>query len=222
MPENNRIRRADALTQFAGELLLLLEEGLSLLYPRRARKSLSDSNYEYNVRRDIRNRMITDQDGDSTEGVNGMRLGKTLAGPCGCEVIAVNNALVYLGRECSFAELEHMFEISGALTKVPFVPIGAYGANPYAIGRMLRAAGVEYSRASADQLTTESGAYIFSYWNHGGLLSGLHTVFAVNDGHRITIYNYGTYGTAQIGAGEWKRRFKGRFITAFRVTGSRC
>ena len=210
-------RAAVKLGQWVGQFLLLIEEGLSRLYPRRARKSLSDANLARNRLTDVRNTMITDQDEDRTTGINGMRIGKASVGKCGCEVIAVNNALVYLGRDASFAELEHLFEISGALTKVPFVPIGGFGGNPYAIRRTLRALGVDSVKVSAARMNAEPGAYVFSFWNRGGLFDGLHTVFSVFDGSRHTGYNYGHSGTARLDPAEWERRFSGRFITACRI-----
>ncbi len=213
-------RAAVRIGQGAGQFLLHIEEGLSRLYPRRVRKSLSDANLEQNRLNDVRNTMITDQDEDRTTGINGMHIGKASVGRCGCEVIAVNNALVYLGRDASFAELEHLFEVSGALTKAPFVPIGEFGGNPYAIRRTLRALGVDSMKVSAAEMNAEPGAYIFSYWNRGGLFDGLHTVFSVFDGTCHTVYNYGYSGTARLDPAEWERRFSGRFITACRIEGA--
>ena len=217
MPHKHRIGPAVKLGQWTGQLLLHAEEGLSRLYPRRVRKSLSDEVLRRNRETDVRSRMITEQDGDRSTGINGMRIGKASVGRCGCEVIAVNNVLVHLGRETSFAELEHLFETSGALVRAPFVPAGVFGSNPYAIRRVLGSLGIRAEKVSAAEMNSVPGAYVFSYWNPGGLFSGLHTVFSVFDGRYHTVYNYGHSGTARLNPVEWERRFNGRFITACRT-----
>lgn len=217
MKNAHKVRFIDLITQALGDILLLVEEGLSRLYPREPRKRLSDENYLYNRKRDIVNQLINDQNDGKETGVNKLKIGRTDVGWSGCEIIAIHNALVLLGKESSFADVEREFEISGALTKVPFVPIGAYGSNPYALRRMITTFGLEAKSVSFKWILNNPGIYVFSYWNYGGLLKGLHTILLESDGEKYRLYNYGSTGQAILGKDQYVERFKERFIIGYDV-----
>ena len=218
MSLNNKVTIPNVISQVAGNLLLLVEEGLSRLYPREPRKQLSEANFRYNRENDIQNTIINDQASGYETGVNKLKIGKADMGSCGCEVIAVYNALALLDKKCSIAETERAFELDGAMTKVPFVPIGKYGSNPYALKRMTESFGLNAEKVSKKQLLNEKGLYIFSYWNYGGLMKGLHTITAKNDGQSFILYNYANKGDTVISPYEWDERFWKRFIIGYRIT----
>ena len=218
MSDAYRVGMLSLLSQVLGNGLLLLEEGLSRLYPREPRKRLCEDNYRFNKERDIRNTIINDQSTGEITGIDKLRIGKADVGTSGCEIIAVYNALFLKGKECSFAKVERDFEINGALTKVPFVPIGAYGSNPFALKRMLEINGLKGKRVNADTIIQEPGLYIFSYWNKGGLLKGLHTIVAENNYKVISLYNYAPKGVFTISKEEWKDRFSKRYILGLSIT----
>ncbi len=217
MANTHSIALFDRVTQVLGNILLVIEEGLSRLYPREPRKSLSEDNYRFNRSKDILNEIIIDQNTGELTGINDFKIGKVNVGLSGCEIIAVNNALVYKEKECSFADIEREFELSGALTKVPFVPIGAYGSNPYALKRMIESFGLKTCRVSKKRICDIQGGIIFSYWNYGGLIKGLHTVFMVHEDNRFTLYNYGRNGIEFLDWEQFKVRFYNRFIIGLQI-----
>ncbi len=218
MAEQYKVTAWASVTQFIGNALLLLEEGLSLLYPRQPRRKLSEENYRYNRERDIVNTVINDQGSGKETGVDQLKIGLASMGDCGCEVIAVHNALALLGKKCSLADIEREFEIEGAMTKVPFVPIGKYGSNPYALKRMLKQFGLNAERVSKYTVLNQSGLYLYSYWNYGGLMKGLHTITVKNDNGNFELYNYGDMGVRTMDPYLWDERFWKRFIIGYRIT----
>ena len=218
MPNAYSVSLFQYLSQILGDGLLLLEEGLSRLYPREPRKRLCEENYRFNKERDVINTIINDQSTGEVTGINELRIGKADVGTSGCEIIAVYNALYLMGKECSFAKVERDFELNGALTKVPFVPIGAYGSNPYALKRMLEINGLRGKRVSKTDMLNNPGTYIYSYWNKGGLLKGLHTIIAENDSKVISLYNYASKGVFTISRDEWMDRFGKRYIIGLSIS----
>ena len=217
MADANNVTAIEAVSQIVGNILLLIEEGLSRLYPREPRKKLSEENYRYNKERDVINTAINDQSSGFETGINLLKIGKADVGSCGCEIIAVYNALFLLGKECSFAKVERDFELNGALTKVPFVPIGAYGSNPYALKRMIELEGLKAEYVNRKQLLNCPGIYVFSYWNNGGLIKGLHTIITVYDGKAFTLYNYGNIGTRVMDKEIWEKRFRKSYIVGLLI-----
>ena len=218
MADSYKITIVAAVSQIVGNILLLVEEGLSRLYPREPRKKLSEENYRFNKEKDIVNLVINDQSTGFETGINKLKIGKADVGHCGCEVIAVYNALCLMGKECSFAKVERDFELNGALTKVPFVPIGAYGSNPYALKRMVEMEGLKGKYVNRRQLLSAPGTYIFSFWNSGGLISGLHTIITEFDGEAFSLYNYGRMGVRIMDKEIWEKRFKKSFIIGLSIS----
>ncbi len=217
MADANKVTAIEAVSQILGNILLLIEEGLSRLYPREPRKRLSDENYLFNKQRDVINNVINDQSTGEETGIDILKIGKADVGSCGCEIIAVYNALWLMGKECSFAKVERDFELNGALTKVPFVPIGAYGSNPFALKRMVEIEGLKAEYLGKKDILNNPGIYIFSYWNKGGLIKGLHTIITEYDGKAFTLYNYGSRGIRSMSKDMWEQRFKKCFIVGLSI-----
>ena len=217
MADANKVTAIEAVSQILGNILLLIEEGLSRLYPREPRKKLSDENYLFNKQRDVINNVINDQSTGEETGIDILKIGKADVGSCGCEIIAVYNALWLMGKECSFAKVERDFELNGALTKVPFVPIGAYGSNPFALKRMVEIEGLKAEYLGKKDILNNPGIYIFSYWNKGGLIKGLHTIITEYDGKAFTLYNYGSRGIRSMSKDMWEQRFKKCFIVGLSI-----
>lgn len=107
----------------------------------------------------------------------------------GCEVIAVHNALVYLGKPKPLKDIAFYMERFRML-------MGFFGCNAHRIGKALRHFGAACERVrNAD----DSNAFIITSWNGFPFLSSIHTVFCVREGSCIRVYNrYNTVETAQL------------------------
>lgn len=97
----------------------------------------------------------------------------------GCEVIAVYNALIYLGREQPLCEIARFMERYKML-------FGIFGCDPYRLGEALDRYGAAFER-SGD--ISSSRAFIISYWTGRRFLSSIHTVFCEGKNDGIIIYN---------------------------------
>lgn len=100
-----------------------------------------------------------------------------------CEVIAVHNAKVLLGRESTLSQTAADFQSAGAM-----IGYGLLGSSPRAIGRVLRRSGMDYERIGLADMTRQ-GIYILSFWNRRRPWGGLHTVAVRYDGRNYTTYN---------------------------------
>lgn len=119
--------------------------------------------------------------------INGQGLGlvsKYRYGICpmsfnGCEVIAVHNALVYLGKPQKLADIAFYMEKFRVL-------MGFFGCNVYRTGKALSHFGAEfdYSRNIGD-----SDIFILSYWTGRRFLSSIHTVFCIKTDEGYNVYN---------------------------------
>lgn len=97
----------------------------------------------------------------------------------GCEVIAVYNALEYLG-------IPQNIRIIRDFMKRYLVLFGLFGCNIYRIGGALNHFGVEYSESkSADG----AESFIMSSWTGKPFLSTIHTVFCIRCSDNIKVYN---------------------------------
>ena len=107
----------------------------------------------------------------------------------GCEVIAVHNALVYLGKPRPLKEIAFYMERFRML-------LGFFGCNAYRLGKALEHFGAEYTRVrSAD----DAKACIISFWTGIPFLSTIHTVLCVKEEKGIRVYNrYNNVGTAAV------------------------
>lgn len=100
-----------------------------------------------------------------------------------CEVIAVHNAKVLLGRESTLSQTMADFQAAGAM-----IGYGLFGSSPRAIGRVLRRSGIACERVGLADMTRR-GVYIISFWNDHAPWGGLHTVAVRYDGQHYTTYN---------------------------------
>ena len=106
--------------------------------------------------------------------INGQALGavsKLRYGICrmsfnGCEVIAVHNALVYLGIPKPLTDIAFYMERFRVL-------MGFFGCNAYKLGKALK----------------HFGAFIITFWTGRRLLSSVHTVFCIRKENGIEVYN---------------------------------
>lgn len=97
----------------------------------------------------------------------------------GCEVIAVYNALEYLGKSFDIYEVLRFM-------KRYCVFFGLFGGNIYCLDKALKHFGAESERAkSADCYE----AFIISSWTGRRFLSTVHTVFCVRISCGIRVYN---------------------------------
>lgn len=119
--------------------------------------------------------------------INGQALGavsKLRYGICrmsfnGCEVIAVHNALVYLGIPKPLTDIAFYMERFRVL-------MGFFGCNAYKLGKALKHFGAECSRVKTPD---DSKAFIITFWTGRRLLSSVHTVFCIRKENGIEVYN---------------------------------
>lgn len=117
--------------------------------------------------------------GQACGAVSGFRYGICPMSFNGCEVIAVHNALVWLGRPQKLADIAFRMERFRVL-------MGFFGCNAYKIGRALSYFGAENVR-SRD--TEGKSAYIVVFWTKRPFLSSIHTVFCVRTDSGTEVYN---------------------------------
>ena len=101
----------------------------------------------------------------------------------GCEVIAVYNALLYLGKPALLCDISFFMEKYKML-------FGLFGCNPYALIKY-PAFSETGSRAVKDFKQLENAkAFIITFWCKKRFLSHIHTVFCVQqENGDITAYN---------------------------------
>ena len=161
-------------------------------------KSNIESDYRHNSKYDIvgysDKDFINDQNIENSP-VSKLKLIDTSLSFNGCEVIAVFNAMLAIGKNPSMAELVKAFEKNNVVIANDYM-LGALGSNPYGIGRVFDDLGIDYSKASFDDLKNE-GTYVFSFWNSADYLSMIHTVAMQNDGKGNYI-TYNFYGNGKV------------------------
>lgn len=106
-----------------------------------------------------------------------MRYGAARVGHCGCECIAVYNALAYLKKNVPLSEVIFRMERYGIL-------FGLLGSSPFCFGKVLKHFGAECVRGDIP-----CDAFIVSFWTRKPLFSAIHTVFCVVNDGGITVYN---------------------------------
>lgn len=97
----------------------------------------------------------------------------------GCEVIAVYNALLWLGRS------RRIVDIALYMEKYRWL-MGFFGCRPHKIGKILFHFGAENQKSRE---TEGAKAFIVSFWNKRPFLSSIHTVFCVRTKHGTEVYN---------------------------------
>ena len=193
-----------------GNFLLRAERALRRLFPRREKNAVyAERNYSFNNERNIRSFTVNDQHTDQGSGVGLMRLGDAVMKDSGCEVIATYNALLLMGKVVSVAGAAKRYEEQGCLTRAPFVKYGAFGVNPYDIGRVVGSYGVNYSIVTLEQMC-EPGIYILSYWNDAKVTHGIHTIAVHTRNGMCYMYNYSMDSNTGLGV------FPSAFVKTFR------
>ena len=173
-----------------GNFLLRAERTLRRIFPRRAKNAAyAERNYAFNNEHNIRSLTVNDQHTDKGSGVGMLRLGDAVMKDSGCEVIATYNALLLLGKVVSVAGCAKRYEEQGCLTRAPFITYGAFGVNPYDIGKVVGSYGVNYSIVTLDQMC-DPGIYILSYWNDAKVTHGIHTIAVHTRNGMCYMYNY--------------------------------
>ncbi len=117
--------------------------------------------------------------GQACGAVSGFRYGICAMSFNGCEVIAVHNALVWLGIPQSLADIAFYMERFRVL-------MGFFGCNAYKIGRALSHFGV---KNAGSRRIGESQAYIVTFWTKIPFFSSIHTVFCVRTDSGTEVYN---------------------------------
>lgn len=124
---------------------------------------------------------------ETGEMINGQGVGavsKLRYGIChmsfnGCEVIAVHNALVYLGIPRPITEIARYMERFRVL-------IGFFGCNVFRLGKALSHFGASFTRAKTPG---NAKAFIISFWTKRPLISSVHTVFCIREEKGIMVHN---------------------------------
>lgn len=107
----------------------------------------------------------------------------------GCEVIAVHNALVYLGKPVKLTDIAFYMERFRVF-------MGIFGCNAYSLGRALSHFGADAQRSRS---AAGSKAFIVTYWTKRPFLSSIHTVFCIREKNGIRVYNrYNSCTTSQL------------------------
>lgn len=111
--------------------------------------------------------------------ISQMRYGLCRMSFNGCEVIAVHNALVYLGIPRPAAEIAAYMERFRML-------FGIFGCSPYKIGKALAHFGASFQRR---KLPEDAEAFIMIFWTKRPFLSSIHTVFCTREKNGVRVYN---------------------------------
>ncbi len=107
----------------------------------------------------------------------------------GCEIIAVNNALVSLRDRRDIRDIAKDFETDGQ------VLFGAFGTSPYAINDYFKKQGYQVETFTGDKKIynlniPEADTYIISFWNSDKATNMIHTVSVDKlDNGKYRIYN---------------------------------
>ena len=124
--------------------------------------------------------------GQSLGAVSGMKFGLGSIGHCGCEVVAVYNALLLSGTPRPFTEVAKYMERFSMLG-------GLWGTDPYALGHCLRHFGLGArklrSHESVKRVLMSGKRVIYVYWIKRRMMSGIHTVCAEQRGDTLYVYN---------------------------------
>ncbi|MBR3759488.1 MAG: hypothetical protein IKK47_00650 [Ruminococcus sp.] len=141
--------------------------------------------FRFAVKRNIRCNSALDQksgtmiNGQACGCVADFRYGLCRMSFNGCEVIAVHNALVWLGIPQKLADIAAYMERFRML-------MGFFGCSPFKIGKALSHFGADYTKTKNP---TQSSAYVVSFWTKRRFLSSIHTVFCVKTDAGTEVYN---------------------------------
>ena len=141
-----------------------------------AHRKLADENYAENQKIDL---SIYEETGGYINN-QGSQAGKIRYGlgtfkENGCEIIAVNNALVSLGNRKDIRDIARDFETNGQTA------FGYLGTSPFAIGEYFKKQGYQVETVTGDKKIhnldiPDADAYIVSFWNSDAITGMIHTV----------------------------------------------
>ena len=203
---NNPVVRVDSTGNFWGAVLVALAIVAVAFKITRAivkqrnytRNRTADSNPESSTA----NKIVNDQNKKTGKS---FRYGLYKAKKNSCEAIAVHNAKVLKKRNSSLSQTIKDFQDNNAM-----IGLGYFGSNPYAIGKVLKSEGVDYSRVSLSEMK-KAGTYIISFWNDNVPWGGLHTVAVSYDGSAYNLYCDGSEYTIDL------ESYNSRFICGYYI-----
>ena len=144
---------------------------------------LSKKNFKHNEKIPLPAALIN---GQSLGAVSGMKFGFSTMSLSGCEVIAVYNALVLLGRPRPFVEIARYMERFRVLG-------GFWGTNFFTLGHCLKHFGMHVKRVRKphvlEQELLAGKTCLYVFWVGKIFRSSVHTVVLQNDGGKLLVYN---------------------------------
>lgn len=144
---------------------------------------LSKRNFKHNQEIPLPAALIN---GQSLGAVSGMKFGFSTMSLSGCEVIAIYNALLLMGKPKPFVEIARYMERFRVLG-------GFWGSNLFMLGHCLKHFGLRTKRVrkpdvlEAELLAGKTCLYVF--WTGKLFRSSVHTVVLQNDGGNLLVYN---------------------------------
>lgn len=175
-----------------------------------SRKSVRKSNYEHNIETlSADNSPLKEGFIENQPAWTAVRFGKTDMAFAGCEIMAVYNVLLALGKEggaAVMAKLISYFERRGAALQ------GRIGTSPAALAKYLMSQGIRARVVwKEEELDSSAKATIVTmYNNYHDLYDQIHTVAYNHDGADIVSHNswsdskrYGNIRDAVRGSGEY-------------------
>lgn len=167
-----------------------------------------------NKANDIKNEVINDQSSENVR-LKNIHYGYFSMVNNGCEIIAINNALVLSGKDSSIADLVDKFVSKDSYFLINhFFLKGLFGAQPKAMGDALNMVGLKNKKAELNDVN-KKGIYIVSYWDGTSIFDPIHTIAVRNDGKgNIAAYNNSSYGvTTRFDVSKYKNTF----ISGFKI-----
>jgi len=147
--------------------------------PAIAHEVLATINYKANQQIDLsgyeaNGGYINDQS-DKNSQASKIRYGTGTLYENGCEVIAVNNALVSLGNKKDIRNIAKHFETNGQTL------FGIFGTSPFAVGDYFKEQGYQVETFTGDKKIynldiPDADTYIVSFWNSDKVTDMIHTV----------------------------------------------
>ncbi len=141
------------------------------------------------------------------------RLGFSNLAACGCELIAVYNAMKALNYPCTLASLALQFELSGYV-----MLFGYFGSSPtelwrcFALNKMVF--GKTFSHKTVSAAATFSRCIIVSCWN-GKITNGLHTFMVKYTDKKFRSYNGYSYSKKSYGDSLSDIMYTNQFIVGY-------
>ena len=166
--------------------------------------------------------------GQGIEPYNSMPYGISTVGFSGCESIAINNALILIGKACSL-ETVMTYMLQSINDGGGYGLSGLGGGTCIDITNTLKQLNITYSWADYDSLcnVSDSSVMIVGFWTRTTIFNGhvsipsIHTVAVQRSEEKYYAYNYYSDGTSAVPFGSLEAlvREKGKFIYGFIIYG---